>query len=367
MFKFVEFIDCFYSSSHIVMNLWFFPTLIILSILMFYYVIWRFFVIFGNNSKIIPLVIAVIIAIIVILTFVYEWDSKILDVIWTLWSWIFVLWFLLLIMLLVENIISIWYKVNPRIVVWIIIVILWIWTYFSLHTKITNLNIKSEKIHEDAKILLVSDIHTENVMQTFHINKILKAIETEKPDFVVLAWDLMNKPNSTYINYFSKFKSVKNIPIFAVMWNHDVMWNTEVVKKIPEVSGIKFLNNETVEVNWIQLIWLIDKSLWWNNSVKGIMDQLEIDNNSDFSILVTHQPVRLEKLEDYPIDLEVAWHTHRGQFYGIMELSRVANDYFYWEYKLWNKTAFVTQWIWTWWFPFRLWTQSEMVIINLKK
>ncbi len=245
--------------------------------------------------------------------------------------------------------------------------ILWVWAYFSLHTKIINLDIKSEKILKDTKILLVSDIHTENVMQTFHINKILKTIESEKPDFVIIAWDLMNKPNNTYVDYFSKFKSVKDTPIFAVMWNHDVMWNTEIVKKIPEVSGIKFLNNEMVEVNWIQLIWLIDKSLRWNNSINDIMDQLEINNNSDFSILVTHQPVRLEKLENFPIDLEVAWHTHRGQFYWITEISRLANDYFYWEYKLWDKIAFVTQWIWTWWLPFRLWTQGEMVIINLKK
>ena len=59
--------------------------------------------------------------------------------------------------------------------------------YFSLHTKITNLNIETDKIENDVKILLVSDIHAENVMQTFHINKIIKTIEKEKPDFVIIA------------------------------------------------------------------------------------------------------------------------------------------------------------------------------------
>jgi predicted MPP superfamily phosphohydrolase len=34
---------------------------------------------------------------------------------------------------------------------------------------------------------------------------------------------------------------------------------------------------------------------------------------------------------------------------------------------LWDRIAFITQWIWTWWLPFRLWTQSEIVIINLIK
>ena len=100
---------------------------------------------------------------------------------------------------------------------------LWTGIYCSLHTNITQLNIQSDKIQKDTKILLVSDIHVENVTQGFHVNQILKAIKTEKPDLVIIAWDLMNKPNETYLHYFSAFKSIKDTPIFAVIWNHDVM------------------------------------------------------------------------------------------------------------------------------------------------
>lgn len=349
-------------------NLWFRCVLTLFCTWMFYYVIWRFFVIFRNNSRIIPLIIAIILACFMIFTFMYQGNNKILGILSTISSWIFVLWFLLMIILFAENIVSIWYKTNPRIIIWIIVLILWLWAYFSLQTKVTNLNIQSTKIQKDTKILLVSDIHAENVTQTFHINKIKKAIETENPDFVIIAWDLMNRPNTGYTNYFSEFKSVKHPPIYAVIGNHDVMWDTEIVKRIPEISGIKFLNNESLKNNWIQLIWIIDRSLWWKESVNEIIDWINFDNNQDlFSILVTHQPIWLEKLKNYPIDLEVAWHTHYGQFYGMRKIVEWVNDYAYWEYKLWNRTAFVTQWIWTRWLPFRLWTQSEMVIINLIK
>jgi predicted phosphodiesterase len=37
------------------------------------------------------------------------------------------------------------------------------------------------------KILLVSDIHVENVTQDFHVKKIVKTIKEEKPDFVIIA------------------------------------------------------------------------------------------------------------------------------------------------------------------------------------
>ena len=138
---------------------------------MFFFVIWRFFSIFHNNSKIIPLIIAVILAIIVVSTFMYMWNSKVLDIIWTLSTWIFVIWFILMILLLVEYLVSTRYKINPRIIVWIIVIIFWLWTYFSLHTKITNLRIETDKIDNDMKILLVSDIHSENITQDFHVKK----------------------------------------------------------------------------------------------------------------------------------------------------------------------------------------------------
>ena len=301
----------------------------------------------------------------------YQWNNKVLDIIWTISSWIFVLWFILFIILAIFHAISyVRHSVNPWIIVWIIILVLWTGIYCSLHTSITQLNIQSDKIQKDTKILLVSDIHVENVTQGFHVNQILKAIKTEKPDLVIIAWDLMNKPNETYLHYFSAFKSIKDTPIFAVIWNHDVMWNWKIVNDIPKNSGIVFLNNAVTKNDSldIQIAGIIDKSIWGGKSIDEIMNEVDFDNSKDwFTILVTHQPIKLEKLENYPVDLEVAWHTHRGQFYWIMELSRMANDYLYWEYKLWNKTAFVTQWIWTWWLPFRLWTQSEMVIINLKK
>lgn len=383
---------------------------------MFYFVLWRFFSLFHNNSKVIPLIIAIILAGICIWAFFYQSENKTIDIISTFAWRLFVLSFLLFLILILEYIISFWYKINPWIIIWIIILFFWTWAYFSLHTKTTYLNIETNKIYKDTKILLVSDIHAENVTQSFHINKIRKMIESERPDIVLIAWDLMNKANKWYIKYFNNIEPEKakpvpyynpqqyNPPIFAVMWNHDVMWDKNVIKEIGNNSDIRLLDNEAIiNLNWtttwcaiaadfhfekeipdltcpwtIRIIWLRDKSLWWDENIDSIMQdiltpKLPIQKDytdykyDGFTILMTHQPISLEKLKDYPIDLEVAGHTHRGQFYWMRKVVEWVNDYAYWEHKLWDKTAFVTQWIWTWWLPFRLWTQSEMVIINLIK
>jgi predicted MPP superfamily phosphohydrolase len=41
------------------------------------------------------------------------------------------------------------------------------------------------------------------------------------------------------------------------------------------------------------------------------LDKSNVNRDNDkFGILLTHQPIGLEKLKNYPIDLEVAGHTH---------------------------------------------------------
>jgi predicted MPP superfamily phosphohydrolase len=74
-------------------------------------------------------------------------------------------------------------------------------------------------------------------------------------------------------------------------------------------SGIKILDN-TISINSklnIQIAGIVDKSIWEGKSLDEIMDEVNFDDSRDwFTILVTHQPINLEKLEDYPIDLEVA-------------------------------------------------------------
>ena len=341
--------------------------LVAMIVWIFYYFIYRILKIFNLHlANRLILIISIVLSLTILLTIMYHGKSKFIDIIWTFSSWIFVLCFFVAMVLVCEQIIWIRYKINPRIIVWFIVIVLWFWTYFSLKTKVVTYEINTNKISKDTKILLVSDIHVDYIYKDFHIKKIKKMIESEKPDFVLIAWDMMNKANSWYTDYFSMLKDI-NTQIFAVMWNHDVMSNKEIVNQIPQSSSIKLLKNESIEYNWIKIIWLTDKSIWWDSSLQDNLNECNIHNDNKFWILITHQPIALEKLENYPIDLEVAGHTHYWQIFWLRKLTEIVNDYWYWKFEEDWKTAIVTQWIWTRWLPFRLGTQSEMVIINLKK
>lgn len=366
--------------------------LVVMIVWIFYYFIFRILKIFNLHlSNRIILAIAIVLSLTILFTIMYHWNNKFLDIVWTFSSRIFVLCFFIAAILVCEQIIWIRYKINPRIIVWFIVIILWIWTYFSLKTKITTYEINTDKINKDTKILLVSDIHVDHIYKDFHVKKIKKMIESEKPDFVLIAGDMMNKANYDYPKYFQILQK-KESPIFAVMWNHDVMWNKEAYKKIEKIWNIRLLNNQAAtflngvtlsewcnagdsfeNCTWtIQIVWIKDKSVRWNKNIDQIIQESISNlsqkyNDNNFTILITHQPISLEKLKNYPIDLEVAGHTHHGQIFWLRKLTEIVNDYWYWMFEENWKTAIVTQWIWTRWLPFRLGTQSEMVIINLKK
>jgi len=341
--------------------------LVAMIVWIFYYFIYRILKIFNLHlSRPITLSISIALSLIILFTIIYHWNSKFLDIVWTFSSRIFVLCFFVALVLVCEQIIWTRYKINPRIIVWFIATILWIWAYFSLKTKIITYKINTDKIEKDMKILLVSDIHVDHIYKDFHIKKIKATIEKENPDFVLIAWDMMNKANEGYPKYFNIIQENKT-PIFAVMWNHDVMWDKETVNKISENSSITLLKNESIEINWIQIIWLTDKSIRWEKVLDKNLNECNIKSNSGFTILITHQPISLEKLNDYQIDLEVAGHTHHGQIFWLRRLTEIVNDYWYWKFEENWKIAIITQWIGTRWLPFRLGTQSEMVIINLIK
>lgn len=159
------------------------------------------------------------------------------------------------------------------------------------------------------------------------------------------------------------------------------MGQSEAMTQLQELTNVILLDrlNQSVVVPdlGIRLVGIEDKSQWRGRSVSDLLDKIDdgllrYARNDDelFTILMTHQPVGLEKLNDFNIDLELAGHTHRGQIYGARELASLFNDYLYGLYenplKKGVNYAFVTQGIGTWGLPLRLGSRSEIVVIHLR-
>ena len=145
------------------------------------------------------------------------------------------------------------------------------WAFFAFHTKMTELDIKSDKITNGTTILFVSDIHSTALFPKYFIKKLKNNISEINPDFVLIWWDLLNNWNEDEAKNYGILSGIQT-PIFAVNGNHDY-WNWESVKKY---SPIKILDNKN-EIIWnFMIIWIDD--IWFFGDAKEELDEMINDD-----------------------------------------------------------------------------------------
>jgi len=245
-------------------------------------------------------------------------------------------------LLIIRDVISIWYKI-PFLAM-TIVSILWVLVgiYFGTNTKITPLNITNAHLSGTHKIVFISDIHVEAIHNTRYIQSIVNKIKTIQPDFVLLGGDLMNTAKSDYVDAFEPFNQLE-MPVYATLGNHDNMGESKAIAGIFDTTKIIPLRNQSVTISGVQIVGIDDKSYWKGQTLTEILDKSQIATGAQFTILISHQPQKLSKLAGYPIDLELAGHTHQGQFVPLSWMIGLFNDYAYGKYEEAGKTAFVSQ------------------------
>ncbi|MDR0650988.1 MAG: metallophosphoesterase [Candidatus Peribacteria bacterium] len=214
----------------------------------------------------------------------------------------------------------------------------------ALTTTLTETTLTTDKIPHDLTIMLVADFHVDDLISTLHLQELKKQIELQKPDLVLMAGDFFNRANVRQATYYEALSGI-SVPMYAVEGNHDTMGNLLALRHIEERTPIKFLYNESLLLpDWsLQLIGIEEAGQWRNIGLNEVLEASNIQTGDTFNILMTHQPISLKKLVNFPIDLEVAGHTHRGQIRGLSYLVAVVNDYGYGKYEENGRTAFITQ------------------------
>ncbi|MGL5965461.1 MAG: hypothetical protein ACRCZ2_13855 [Fusobacteriaceae bacterium] len=84
-------------------------------------------------------------------------------------------------------------------------------------------------------------------------------------------------------------------------------------------------------------------------------------------IIIDHNPKSLDELKNEKVDLYLSGHTHKGQLFPF----NLIVNYMYKNsggYKTINNVeTFVSSGLGTWMIPYRIGSQSEILIFNLKK
>lgn len=189
-------------------------------------------------------------------------------------------------------------------------------------------SVKVPKAFDGFRILQLSDLHN----RRFNKNnkKIVKIIEEQKPDIIVMTGDMVSSNSVGFSNFFSLVEELDGkYPIYYIFGNHEQRLSVEkqaiIIGKLREY-GVKVLNNQhefiTKDDENIEIFGLKQELIYYTNYLKSkktySYEQKDIENairksdSKKFSILLAHNPLYFETYEKWGADLVFSGHVHGG-------------------------------------------------------
>jgi predicted MPP superfamily phosphohydrolase len=171
------------------------------------------------------------------------------------------------------------------------------------------------KIHTGfkAKFALISDIHLGIYNDASILERTIEKIKAQDVEAVFIAGDLTYEPQFDDMRIlFASFSSL-DIPLYAVLGNHDCQRPgpniRDELEQILTDFGVKVLTNKAIEHKNITILGL--GSHWAKEDEISLLDKY---SKKDNLIVLTHNPdTTLEYMPHHFPDLTLAGHTHGGQ------------------------------------------------------
>ena len=222
------------------------------------------------------------------------------------------------------------------------------------------------------KFAFISDLHYPSLFTHKRLEKLVRKLQKEAPDALLLGGDYVTDSDSIDA-LFKSLSAVKtSLGTYAVLGNHDKR-NEPQIRKAMSENGIELLDGKT------QYMIFDDGG---ELGIAGVYDSFANDtlfarymervDNLDFLILLSHNPDFVEQ-HSIRADLAFAGHTHGGQvsmfgLYTPVKNTRYGRRFLRGRNKATNGTTMITtNGVGTSRLKVRFCVPSEIVIVTLKK
>ena len=241
--------------------------------------------------------------------------------------------------------------------------------YFNyLNIKRVELDISINKPINPLKIVAISDTHLGYSIGKAELDKWLKLINRENPDIVLIAGDITDNHTEPLAKRNFSFGEINSrYGVFACLGNHEYIPDGSKIS-----HSLNFLQNAKVTVlrDTALLInnefYLVGRDDRMNTRRKPLSELLQTLDTSLPIILLDHQPFNLEETAENSIDLQFSGHTHAGQLPPVSWITKRMYEISHGYLRKGNSHIYVSSGIGIWGGKFRIGTQSEYVVINLK-
>ena len=235
--------------------------------------------------------------------------------------------------------------------------------------KVYRLDITLDKPIEGGqmKIMAISDVHLGEGTGKRQMQKYAELINAQNPDIILIAGDLIdNSVTPLYREQMQEELSMLKAPmgIYSVAGNHEYISGIDKSAQFLTETPVTLLRDTILTLpNGVQIIGRDDRS---NRRRRELEDMMAEANAERPIIVMDHQPYNLHKSDSLKVDLHLSGHTHRGQVWPASLLTDKMYEQSY-GYRKWSYShIFVSCGLSLWGPPFRIGTNSDMAVINLK-
>jgi predicted MPP superfamily phosphohydrolase len=229
---------------------------------------------------------------------------------------------------------------------------------------------KTEKVMK-VHLVVVSDIHLGRIVSRQMAHRIIRMINAQQPDIVLLAGDVVDEDLAPVIrlNLGECLDHLKaRWGVYAITGNHEYIGGAEQACSYLEAHGIRVLRDEWVKLeNGLYLAGREDRDKQRFTGVKRKPLE-EIMKDIDLSypvVMLDHQPFDLYLAERNGVDLSLSGHTHHGQIWPLNYITSALYELSWGYKKRGNTHYYVSCGAGTWGPPLRVGNRPEIVDIRL--
>ncbi|MDD4115117.1 MAG: metallophosphoesterase [Massilibacteroides sp.] len=229
-----------------------------------------------------------------------------------------------------------------------------------------TITVKKSMPVSSLKIVAVSDVHLGLGTGKRALTGYIDRINVQRPDIILISGDLID--NSVLPLKQERMEEELNrlsapLGVYMVPGNHEYIAEIEECVDFIRSTQIQLLRDSVVSLeNGLQLIGRDDRS---NHCRKTLSELLKKTVLEKPMILLDHQPYNLDRTVSAGVDLQFSGHTHRGQIWPLSWLTDRLFELSYGYERRGETSLYVSSGLSLWGPPFRIGTDSELVVFNL--
>lgn len=262
-----------------------------------------------------------------------------------------------------------------------ITILLLVYGYINYRTPhVEHLEIKSEKplAADNYRIVMASDIHLGYGTSRQDLARYVNLINAQQGNVVVIVGDLIDNSIKPVVkdDMCAEFQRITaSDGVYMSPGNHEYISNIESVVEYLSTTNVQLLRDSVVTLpSGISIIGRDDRT----NRHRATLEELAAQcNEHDFIVVLDHQPKNIMRSSEDSFNemmniasqsnLHLSGHTHRGQIWPLSWLT----DAMYGQshgHSMWGDYCHVvvSSGLSLWGPPFRIGTQSEIWVIDIK-